>query len=99
MNYSDIKIELEEKDFILLSTEDEVKQNSKVCVSNGKYKVMLTKQQSLYKASAINKKWFSCDNKFIIENINEYFKIQKNGNFQCLSKAKDIETRDSEIIV
>lgn len=60
---------------------------------------MLTKQECLHKASAINKKWFKCNNVFIIENINKYFEIQKDGNFLCLSKPKDIETKDSEIKV
>jgi hypothetical protein len=85
-NYNDLKINLQKRGLKLLTKENEYKNlKQKVIISNGKYKTYICPEQFMYKDKEISPYWFSKNNPFILDNINNYLLNEKNGNFICLS--------------
>lgn len=88
-DYNDLKNNLKGRGFELLTKKDEYKNSrQKIIISNGKYKTYISAGRFLYKNKEIEPYWFSKNNPFIIDNINNYLLYDKNGNFVYLKNIK-----------
>ena len=86
-NYNDLKENLKNRGFELLTEENEFKNlKQKVIITNGIYKAYIKAEHFMYSDNEINPYWFKRNNPFIINNINNYLLYERNGDFICLSK-------------
>ena len=86
-NYNDLKENLKNRGFELLTEENEFKNlKQKVIITNGIYKTYIKAEHFMYRDNEINPYWFKKDNPFIIENINNYLLYEKKWRFYLLIK-------------
>ena len=94
--YDILKNNLEKYGLLLLTKKEDFKTvEQTIIISDGHYKAAIQAKDYIYNKKEKIPKWFSVKNPFIIENINEYLNIRKNGNFKCISKREDIVSSDT----
>ena len=94
--YFILKTNLEKYGLMLITQEKDFKSvKQMVIVSNGQYSASVKAENYINNKEQKIPIWFAVKNPFILENINKYLEINKEGHFKCISNRKEIIDRKS----
>ena len=96
--FDNLNINLNRFDLYLITPKSEVISTKQyVLVTDGNYKAFVKAENYLRNDKKKTPLWFSVKNPYIIENINQYYSINYNGNFKCISAFSEIKDRYTKL--